>query len=147
MTFRNLHAGDRAGESTVTINRPVTMKVEREDSSPSIRSGLSAEEVANAVRNLGMEDATVTIFREGTDENLMVAVSGQSAFLGLERLDGLFQHVSYGNYGRERRRLKIGNQETDIESRYVLDLATAAKVIREWLDKGEKSSFGFWERQ
>jgi hypothetical protein len=125
----------------------VTMKLEGEDCSPTVRSGLSSADVARAVRDLGHADATVTIFRDGIDEKLLVAVSRGMAVLGWERLDGLLQYVSNANDNREERTLRIGHQETNIESRYVLNLANAVDVIQEWLNNGETSSFGFWERQ
>lgn len=36
---------------------------------------------------------------------------------------------------------------TDVESRYVVDIETAATAIKEWLSSGEESSLGWWERQ
>jgi len=48
---------------------------------------------------------------------------------------------------RGTHQLMIGGQATDIESRYVLCVETAARVADEWLKKGRQSSLGTWERQ
>jgi hypothetical protein len=78
---------------------------------------------------------------------MRVAVSGAHAFLGLERLDGILQFVPYGPEGVATRTFIIGGQETKIAARYVVSLDGAADAVAEWIQKGEDSSLGFWERQ
>jgi hypothetical protein len=38
-------------------------------------------------------------------------------------------------------------EPTDIRSRYVVDIETAAAVVQEWLISGQESSLGLWERR
>lgn len=41
----------------------------------------------------------------------------------------------------------IGGQESEIEVRYLPEIGTAAVAVKEWLQRGETSSQGHWERQ
>jgi hypothetical protein len=133
----------------VALNgRPVTVIIEHSDHSLTVRADLSAEDAADVVRNLeGEADITVTISPEGLDEKLMVGIDYAWAFLGLERLGGLLQYVANVNECLGTQPFTIGGQEVDMESRYVSPVAVAADVIKEWLSKGENSSFGYWERK
>jgi hypothetical protein len=131
------------------VELKVTVVVEHGGETSSPRSGLSPEAAAQAVRDLdGSRDVTVTISPEGLDERLLVGVDGSRAFIGLERPDGLFQFVTR-NHDQQgaRRPFMIGGQESEIESRYLPELRTAAIVIEEWLEGGEASTQGHWERQ
>jgi hypothetical protein len=84
---------------------------------------------------------------EGSDERLMIAVHGTHAFLGLERRDGLFQFHSSDREAKDGTSFfVIGGQGTRVESRYVLDVGSAALVVEEWL-RGESSALGVWERR
>jgi len=128
-------------------NRSVTIQIERNGHSPTVRKDISAEDVAEVVRGLESDsDVTVTISREGTDDRVMVAVNGPMAFLGRDSPDGLSQYVAHENDDRTRS-FTVGGQEADIESRYILSLGTAADVVQEWLRGDEESSSGTWERQ
>jgi hypothetical protein len=110
-------------------------------------TSLSASDVVRTIRSLeGQPDITVTISREGTDERLLVAISGGHAFLGLDGPEGIIQFVVPGQHSGTQR-LVIGGQATDIESRYVLCVEKAATVAYEWLKGGRQSSLGAWERQ
>lgn len=126
-----------------------TVVLERCGETSSPRSGLSPEEVAEAVRGLGgSHDVTVIISPEGIDERLMVAVDGSRAFLGLERPDGLLQFAVGDDGPRgEAHPFTIGSQESEIESRYLPELAVAVVVVKEWLEGGERTAHGHWERQ
>jgi len=117
--------------------------------SPPKRARLSSDAVVEAVEQLaGSRDVTMTVYMDGSDERLMVAVDGSRAFLGLERTDGLFQFALDEVAGRQlsTMRFTVGGQDTDIETRLLVDLPTAAVVAREWLEAGESSSRGSWER-
>lgn len=125
----------------------MTLTIERAGQAGAPRGGLSADEIAKAVEEVsGERDTTVFIQPNGLDERVLVAVDKTRAFIGLERPDGLFQFARR-DAGSTTTPFTIGGQEADIEDRYVVDLATAASVVREWLVAGEESSRGTWERQ
>ena len=121
---RYLYARDRADTGAVMGEPRATVVLERCGETSSPRSGLSPEEVAEAVRGLGGgHDVTLIISPEGIDERLMVAVDGSRAFLGLERPDGLLQFAVSDDYPQgEAQPFTIGSQESEIESRYLPDL-------------------------
>lgn len=78
----------------------------------------------------------------------MVAVDGPFAFLGLERYDGLLQFASPDHdHDRRTRPFVIGGQESDIETQYLLNVKTAAVVVREWLNGVDSSAYGSWQLQ
>lgn len=112
------------------------------------RTGLAPEEVVRELVGLdGSRDVTVSIRPDGVDEQIMVAVDGSRAFLGWQRPDGLLQFATRGHdEGTQARKFMIGGQETDLEARYLLDIATAAIVIDAWLTGREPSVKGQWER-
>ena len=130
-------------------NTPVTIGIERVGHPRTVRTGLSVDDVADVIRGMADEpDVIVTVSWDGaTDERVLLAISGANAFLGLVRpLDELFQYVARGNDDRRgKQRLMIGDTESNIESRYVVDIETAAAVVQEWLRSGEESSLGMWE--
>jgi hypothetical protein len=113
------------------------------------RHGVSPDAVAEAIHNLdGARDVTMTITPEGVaGEHLMVAIDGSRAFLGLERTDGLLQFAVYSHNTEEVHAFSIGGQESMIEGRYLPEVSIAAVVVEEWLQKGEMSAQGYWERQ
>lgn len=76
----------------------------------------------------------------------MIAVSGSKAFIGLEGLDGLYQYSGSVDHSGEVR-LTIGGVETPIDSRYVVDVATAATVVQGFLRGDKEPGSGTWERQ
>ena len=126
-----------------------TVVLERQGEPAFPRSGLSPNEVARELLELdGSRDVTVIVSPEGGDEHLMIAIDGSRAFLGLERSDGLLQ-FTVRNPDQERKTspFTIGGQESEIETRYLTDLTTAAVVVEEWLEGGESSTQGYWERQ
>jgi hypothetical protein len=132
--------------STVTVD----VRIERAGHPRTARTGLSVDDVAAVIHGMaGEPDVIVTVSRSGvTDEQMLLSISGVSAFPVLVRpVDELFQYVARGNEDRQgEKRLMIGSQETDIESRYIVDMETAVAVVREWLTRGyEPSSFGRWE--
>ena len=113
-----------------------------------VRRGVPTSDVAGILRAFeGEPDVNLTISWEGTDERLLVAVSGALAFLGLDGPDGIFQFVGHDQGRRGTQRLMIGGQATDIESRSVLCVEEAAVVADEWLKGGRQSSLGDWERK
>lgn len=129
--------------------RRATVVLELPGRTSSPRSGLSPQEAAEAIRGLaGSHDVTVIISPEGIDERLMVAINGSRAFLGLDRPDGLLQ-FALGDHDLpgEAHPFTIGSQESEIESRYLPELAVAAVVVKEWLEGGECTAHGHWERQ
>jgi hypothetical protein len=113
------------------------------------RTGVRVLELVEILGTLaGARDVTMIVSHESVDEQLMIAIDGSDAFIGLERPDGLFQFVSdESKYDMSTRSFTIGGQRTDIEARYLVDAATAATVVREWLEEGEASTRGGWERQ
>jgi hypothetical protein len=127
----------------------VQIEVERGGQRASVRKGVSRGEVAGLVRTFkGEPDVTLIISREGDDRRLLVAVSGAKAFVGLDDgPDGTFQFVARDKHVDGTQRLIIAGQGTDIESRSVLCVETAASVAHEWLQGGRQSSLGAWERQ
>ena len=126
----------------------ITIKIDRAGHTPIVRAGVSIRNAVALVRDQeGEPDATVTIALEGSEERLMVAVSGAHAFLGLERPDGVFQYVPDRFHGEVSRTFIVSGQVTEIAARNVLSLEGAAGVVEEWIRKGEDSSSGRWERQ
>jgi hypothetical protein len=108
---------------------------------------LAPDEVAQAMTALdGQRDVTVTIDLQGAGERVMIGIDGSSAFLALERPDGLFQFVA-DDAATGTRELAIGGQPTELKNRYLLDVATTSAVVTEWLERGEDSSHGYWERR
>jgi hypothetical protein len=128
--------------------RLVEIRVEYGDDRPTFRKDLTASDVGGTVRDLeGEPDVTMTISPEGTDERLLVAVSGALAFLGLAGPDQVFEFVRHDTDRPGTQRLIIGGQPTDIASRSVVCVETAARVADEWLKRGRQSSLGAWERK
>lgn len=126
----------------------VQIAVERGGRSASVRKGVAANEVAAIVRTFeGEPDVTLIISREGSDERLLLAVSGAKAFVGLDTPDGVFRFIGRDKHATGKQPLIIAGQETNIESRSVLCVETAASVADEWLKDGRQSSLGAWERQ
>lgn len=132
-------------------SQSIRVAIARGGDFPTVRRGLSADDVGDVTRGLeGEPDVTVEVAWEGTtDKCLVFGVSDLNVFLGMEgNLDGIFQYVSRDNANIQgSRRFLIKGERTDIESRYVLDIGTAAAVVQEWLTSGEDSSMGWWERQ
>lgn len=130
-------------------DRTATVAVERLDEASRPESGLSPEAVGHALRALeGSRDVTMIISPEGIDERLMAAIDGSHVFLALERSDGLSQFLPRLHDKPEGAvPFEIGGQTTDVEAKYVLDLPTAAIVVAEWLEGGEWSTQGTWERR
>jgi hypothetical protein len=128
--------------------RNANIELERVGEMPVARNELSPDTVAEAILDLeGARGVTMTITPDGAGEHLMVAVDGSRAFLGLERSDGLLQFVVHGDNLEGVRAFSIGGQESEIEDRYLPEVGTAAVVVEEWLQVGEASSQGHWERQ
>jgi hypothetical protein len=125
-----------------------TARIERSGHPVTVRKGLTPEDAADLIRALeGEADVTVVISRESSDEDLNVAVDFAWAFLGLERLDGVFQFVARSSESLATQPFTVGGSEVEMESKYLSTPATAADVVAEWLTKGEDSAFGYWERQ
>lgn len=122
------------------------------------RTGLTFDDVEDVIRGLeGEPDILAEIYWDDNNTNrrpfeqecVSVFVSGANVFLCMDRpLDGMFQYVSRGSADREGyQQFMIHNEETPIESRYIVDIETAALVVQEWLRNGEDSTLGWWERQ
>ncbi len=133
----------------MTFDKRATITVESPGQHLPPQSGVSLDEVIETLRRLaGIHDVTMIVVPESSDERLMIAVDGSRAFLGLERPDGLLQFTSAKPHSDdETLPFTIGGQEADIETRYLLDLQTAAAVVREWLQGGDLSLHGHWERR
>jgi hypothetical protein len=127
--------------------RNANIELERAGEMSAARNGLSPDAVAEAILNLdGARDVTMTITPEGACEHLIVAIDGSRAFLGLERSDELLQFVVHGDNLEGVHTFSIGGQESEIHDRYLPEVRTAAVVVEEWLQAGEASSEGHWER-
>jgi len=127
-------------------NRTATVTIECADKHMKTPA-LPGAEVEAAIAGLERErDVTLVIELDGADERLMIAVDGSVAFLGLERADGLFQFAIQSKPSG-RRELLIGGQPTSLDARYLVDLKIASLIAREWVERGEDSSYGSWERQ
>jgi hypothetical protein len=128
--------------------RNANIELERVGEMSVARNELSPDAVAEAILDLGgARGVTMTITPDGSGEHLMVAVDGSRAFLGLERSDGLLQFVVHDDSQKGVHAFSIGGQESEIENRYLPEVRTAAVVVEEWLQAGEASSQGHWERQ
>jgi hypothetical protein len=132
-------------------NRLVTIRITHGGHPPTVRTGVSADDVGGIIRGLaGEPDVAVKVFWEGvTDERVSLGITGFNVFLVLARPRQLYQYVAHGHDDRQEMIPFITNCEpTDIRSRYVVDIETAAAVVQEWLRTGyEPSSFGRWERR
>jgi hypothetical protein len=132
-------------------NRLVTIRIARSDHSPTVRTGVSADDVGGIIRGLaGEPDVTVKVSWEGVPgERVSLAITGFNVFLVLARPRELYQYVAHGNDDRQEMIPFITSCEpTDMRSRYVVDIETAVAVVQEWLRTGyEPSSFGRWERR
>jgi hypothetical protein len=126
----------------------VQIAVERGGKSASVRKGVSAKEVAGIVRTFkGEADVTLIISREGSDQRLLLAVSGAKAFVAVDNPDEVYQFIGRDRHAAGKQSMIIAGQETNIESSSVLCVETAATVAHEWLMRGRESSLGTWERQ
>jgi len=128
----------------------VTTEITHGDHSPTVRTGLSADDVEGIIRGLeGEPDVAVEVFWESvTDERVCLGISGANVFLILVRPRELYQYVAHGNDDRLGMIPFITSCEpTDITARYVVDIKTAAAVVQEWLTSGQESSLGRWERR
>jgi hypothetical protein len=76
----------------------------------------------------------------------LIIVDDATAFLALERTDGLFQFVCRDPSSADRE-LMIDGQTTTIDGRHVVDVASAAAVAQERFEGREGSAFGRWERR
>jgi Immunity protein Imm1 len=130
-------------------SRPVTMEIEHAGHPPTVRTGLSIDDVGNVIRGLeGEPDVTATVSPDEGSEYVLVGVSGVNVFLGLVRpLDELYHYVARGNEDRRGNILFMTSGEpTNIPSQHVVDITTAIAVVQEWLTSGyESSSLGRWE--
>ncbi len=131
-------------------SRPVAIEIGRGGHSPTVRTGLSADEVAGIIRGLeGEPDVTVIVSWGKVNEYVLLGISGANVVVRMVRpLDELYEYVAHGNDDRQGTTLFMTSGEpTNIESRSVVDVETAAAVVHEWLRSGgEKSSLGRWER-
>jgi hypothetical protein len=129
------------------VTQQIDVRVERTGRLPVVQNWQSVDSVVGAVIALdGEHDVTVVITPGGSDARLLVAIDGSKAFLGIERPDGIFQ-FAHSNPTGMTLPFTIGGQASDIDTRYLLDLKTAATVVGEGLTVGEQSSVGLWERQ
>jgi hypothetical protein len=149
----DLDAGDWVRASGPMNNRPVTAGIERDGHSPSVTTALSVGDVAGIIRDLeGESDVTVEVFwQDVTDERVLLGINGADVSLRMVRigrtLDDLYQYVAHGNDHRQGMiEFIVSGQLTNIRSRYVVNVETAAMVVQEWLTSGyASSSFGRWE--
>src|SRR5690348_17279248 len=122
--------------------RPITVESDRSEHRPVVSDSLSVAAVRRLILGCkGERGTTLTVSQQGIDERLMLAVSGDDVFLGLERSDGILQFRPAETGPRlEPRYMEIGGQDTWIEPEYLLDIESAAAVVEEWLRYGEDSS-------
>lgn len=130
------------------MNRKSTVVLERQGEASPPQTGLAPDEVAQEILGLdGSRDVTLSIRPDGVDEQVMVAVDDSHAFLGWERPDGLRQFATDDHdEGSEPCQFMIGGQESGLRARYLPDVATAAIVVKSWLEGREPSTSGHWER-
>jgi hypothetical protein len=112
-------------------------------------AGGSPDEVADIIRGLeGEPDITVIVSWGKANEYVLLGISGANVVVRMVRpLDELYQYVAHSNDDRRGTTLFMTSGEpTNIESRSVVDIETAATVVQEWLRSGEEeSSLGRWE--
>jgi hypothetical protein len=112
-----------------------------------VKTKLTAIDAARVIHGLaGEPDVTIAISRKGAADEMLVHITGFSAFLRLIR-DGqpytyLEQHGGRGGTVP----FWIEGHETDIPSRNVIDVDTAASAVREWLEREDEPSPDVWGR-
>jgi hypothetical protein len=112
-----------------------------------VHRGLSAGQVYELIAHLDdEEDTTVRICRQGEDGELLVAISGSKAFVGLTGQGGVFQYVG-GDESGSTVALQIGGQATEIDGRYVVAPFVAADVAAAWVRAGRQAAGEAWERR
>ena len=131
----------------MSTDKPMTVRIERAGK-PEVRlESVSVDEVARLITALsGERGTTISVQPDGLDERLLVAVDGTRAFIGLKSPDGLFQFAPRDTTSTATL-FTIGGQVADIDSRVLVDLDTAARVLREWVIAGARPSLGTWARQ
>ena len=95
----------------------------------------------------GEIDATVIIERVGAAGNMMIAINGSNAFIGLECPQGIFQYADRPADEEGTTRFVIAGTPADIDASYVTELESAIRVLKSWLEGGREASPGHWVRQ
>ena len=111
-------------------------------------------EVADPVREVSgllcayahASDVTVSIRLPSNHGLLLVALEAGSAFVGLEKSDGVYQYVA-DEAAEGKRQFMIGGQPTFIDTRYVLPVAAAIDVLTACLTGTGPRAVAAWERQ
>jgi len=94
----------------------------------------------------GAADAVVSIQVEGRPGQLLVAIAGHRALVGLDSPEGVFQFGRDDNQPTGFEPMSIGGQDTSVEARYVWPVRTAAEIAQAWIT-GDRPVVGGWQRQ
>lgn len=112
-----------------------------------VNTGLTPSDAARVIRSLaGEPQVTVVVSGKGTD-TILLAITGFSAFLSLERPGELYDYLAEDGGRGGTVPFRIENHEHDIPSRYVVDIDTASSAVLEWLETDGEPSPDAWERR
>jgi hypothetical protein len=90
--------------------------------------------------------ATLTFRPAGRGSHLIVAVDGPNVFIGLDGPDGIFEYD--GSPDREGTvTMRIAEQETTLEARFVVSRDAAADCIQGWLKRADSPLSASWRRR
>ena len=127
---------------------PVTISVShggREQPLPDVADPV--REVSGLLRAYAdASDVTVSIRLPSNQGLLLVALEAGSAFVGLERSDGVYQYVA-DEAAEGKRQFVIGGQPASIDRRYVLPVPAAIDVLTACLTGTGPPAVAAWERQ
>lgn len=131
------------------MSAPMVVRIERAGAPPDVHEFVDpdGERSAKVVRDQrGSTSVTLSLAGGGKVGKMLIAVSDDRAFVGLDSPDGIFQ------YGREPsvtvgpESITIGGQATEIEARFIWSLEDAAAIVRSWI-VDEDAPSGGWEQQ
>ena len=128
---------------------PVTVQVQRRDEMYEHREvdDRDGEATSKLVRDQeGSDDVTLVVQIPTRDDRMLIAISGDRAFVGLEGPSGIFQFRHRETAGREPALMLVGGQTTQIDGSYVWSVQGVAEIARTWIT-GEGHAPGEWERQ
>jgi hypothetical protein len=91
-------------------------------------------------------DVTLSIELPDDHGTLLVALESGSAFVGLERPEGVYQYVANAA-SMGQREFIIGGQSTSVDTRYVLPIPAAIQLVTSCLGESEPVAGPAWERQ
>lgn len=126
------------GNGEVMGDHYAALEVKRPSMPAVVQRESHAGDVSSAILGMAEEpDVTAIISGEGSPgDQIMIAISNGNFFVSLVCDSGaIYQYIAEGKeHIRGEDEFIISGSRTNIESRYVVDGATAAAVVREWLD-------------